>query len=94
MTKKLNCWQYRNCGREPGGLLADSLGQCPVATTLKFDGMNDGVAAGRACWMVADSCCRRKQRAGRGDGCHACEFYRRVLYEQEESALFRFASPV
>ncbi len=93
MTQKLNCWQFRNCGREPGGLLAAEWGECPVPTAFKHDGINDGIAAGRACWMVADSCCRKK-RAGHGKGCHACEFYRRVVFEQEQETHYRFASAV
>ena len=91
--RKLNCWQFKNCGREKGGLLAGALGECPVSTALKYDGMNDGVGAGRACWMVEDSCCRAAALTrGQGNLCRHCEFYQRVLYEQDQAVQFRMAS--
>jgi hypothetical protein len=93
MTSKLNCWQFKNCGREPGGVMAEILGECPVAATMKYDGLNDGVGAGRACWMVPDSACRESRtQLTRVDPCHACEFYKRVVFEQEEATRFRFTS--
>ncbi len=90
MTRKLNCWQYKNCGRESGGLMAGALGECPVSSAMKYDGMNDGIGAGRACWMLAGS--GGKAPHGPARGCSQCEFYKRVLFEQEERTLFRFAS--
>jgi len=93
MTSKINCWQFKNCGREPGGVLADILGACPVASSMKFDGLNDGIGAGRACWMVPDSACRESgSHLPRVDPCHACDFYKRVLFEQDEKTRFRFTS--
>ncbi|RME26142.1 MAG: hypothetical protein D6800_06885 [Candidatus Zixiibacteriota bacterium] len=77
---KLNCWEFMNCGREPGGVLAAVEGVCPVPKWFKLDGANDGIAAGRACWMVVDNGCHRHGRA-----CHTCQFYRRVVFEQEEA---------
>jgi len=92
-TRKLNCWQFKNCGREKGGLLAGALGECPVASALKYDGLNDGVGGGRACWMVEDSCCRMIALArGQGNPCRHCEFYQRVLYEQDQAVQFRMAT--
>jgi hypothetical protein len=90
MTEKLNCWQFKNCGREKGGLLVEALGECPVPSAMKYDGMNDGVGAGRACWMVPDSGCQA--RHGQSHRCSQCEFYNRVVFEQEEQTLFRFVS--
>jgi len=31
MTKKLNCWEFKNCGRGPGGCKAKRLGICLTA---------------------------------------------------------------
>ena len=82
MTQLLNCWQFKNCGREEGGVLADVLGVCPVAVSMKHDGTNNGQAAGRVCWEVA-----RTAPAGlvtcaeRGATCQACTFYKRVHFE-------------
>jgi len=93
---KLNCWEFKNCGREKGGLLVDQLGECPVASALSFDGHNGGIAAGRACWMVATEtrlCCNHG--GGRRGSCQACEFYRRVMFDEESNASFRYsAKPV
>ncbi len=92
-TRKLNCWQFKNCGREPGGVLADLMGECPVARAMKYDGLNDGVGAGRACWMVPDAACKVSERTrSRIDPCHTCDFYIRVLFEEEDNVLFRYTS--
>ena len=83
---KLNCWEFTDCGRQPGGLMAAIHGVCPTAVCMKLDGTNGGQAAGRACWMVTNNGCRRLGRT-----CHTCEFYRRVVFEEEAPA-HRFAS--
>lgn len=88
MSKKLNCWEFKNCGREPGGLMADVLGECPVGSAMKYDGLNEGVGAGRACWMVPNSVCNHK----RGASCYDCEFYKRVVFEQDEKIAFKYSS--
>ncbi|MCM2272392.1 MAG: hypothetical protein NDJ18_07560 [candidate division Zixibacteria bacterium] len=86
--QKLNCWQFKNCGREKGGLLAETLGECPAAAQFKYDGINDGRGAGRACWMIPkppSSPCFRTN-------CQNCEFYRRVLFEEQSNASCRLTS--
>ena len=92
MSQKLNCWEFKKCGREKGGLMVDILGECPVATAMKYDGQNDGIAAGRACWMVNSGC--RSFRAGvlKANCCLNCEFYKRVVFEEEENVCFRFST--
>lgn len=61
------------------------LGQCPVTKSMKHDGQNGGVAAGRACWLVPDSGCRQlAQNEGRPLSCHECTFYRRVVREEKD----------
>ncbi len=94
MKGDLNCWQYKNCGREKGGLMVDVLGECPVSTAMKYDGLNGGQGAGRSCWMAPNSACRRDQVGGnrRWDACHNCEFYKRVVFEEKEMTRFRFVS--
>ena len=84
MSRKLNCWEYKDCGRERGGILSDTLGVCPVAMALECDGLNDGQAGGRVCWMI-----RRCPVTGiafpndeRMSDCHNCTFYRRVAHEE------------
>lgn len=92
-SRKLNCWQFKNCGREPGGVMAEVLGECSVASEMKFDGLNEGVGAGRSCWMVRSSVCKRAaNQSAPIDPCHTCDFYKRVVFEQEEDLHFRYTS--
>ncbi len=94
MKGDLNCWQYKNCGREKGGLMVESLGECPVSTTMKYDGLNGGQGAGRACWMVPHSASHSDHDPGNGrwNACHNCEFYKRVVFENKEKTRFRYVS--
>lgn len=95
MCQKLNCWEFHNCGREPGGVLSDSLGVCPITQAFKYDGINDGKAAGRVCWSLRDSLrqdsitCMQKNFP-----CHQCAFYRRVVHEETDSAARKLVSTV
>jgi len=50
---KTNCWEYKKCGREPGGSKARELGIYLAATETKMAGVHGGSQAGRACWVVA-----------------------------------------
>lgn len=94
-VRKLNCWEFHNCGRERGGLMVDKLGECPVSTAMNHDGANDGVAGGRVCWMVLKTQ-NRFAAAGlcTGVSCQSCEFYRRVQHEEKTAARRRIKSPV
>ena len=84
MCKKLNCWEFKNCGREPGGILADQLGICPIAVQMKRDGDNSGIAAGRVCWTipVADQHGRTLKSCA-DKACLQCSFYKRVHFEEQ-----------
>ena len=53
MKKKLNCWEYWRCGREPNGINVSKLGKCSVPVSKEYDGVNNGKNAGRCCWKVA-----------------------------------------
>lgn len=93
MARKLNCWEFKNCGREKGGLMVEVLGECPVASEMKYDGVHNGRAAGRICWMVKNSSGGRiNLTAKECSSCHTCAFYRRVVYEEAENARCRLAS--
>ena len=51
--RKTNCWEYKNCGRGPGGNPDHPLGPCPAATEKRAHGVNGGrnggtEAAGRS----------------------------------------------
>ena len=82
MSQRLNCWQFKNCGREEGGILAECIGVCPVSTSMKHDGTNGGKAAGRVCWQLPKSSPPSLTTcATRGTSCQQCAFYKRVHHE-------------
>ncbi|AOY57051.1 MULTISPECIES: protein kinase domain-containing protein [Desulfococcus] len=88
--KKLNCWEVMQCGKEPGGRNADTLGVCKAATDVSFDGINGGKCAGRFCWAVAGTLCgenRQGSFAEKRDSCLNCRFYQRVLAEESVANL-------
>jgi tRNA A-37 threonylcarbamoyl transferase component Bud32 len=88
--KKLNCWDYMKCGREPGGEKAESLGTCLAATDASFDGINAGRNAGRICWAVAGTCQEGKiygTFAEKRKTCVTCDFYKSVQQEEGTSGV-------
>ena len=79
--KKLNCWEHKKCGREPGGEKADKLGVCPAAADTAFDGFNMGANAGRICWLVAGTFCQGQVQgtyAEKRVSCNNCDFYKQI----------------
>jgi len=90
MALKLNCWQAKNCGRQPGGPKAAELGVCPAATTTGSTGINGGTNAGRICWALAGTLCGGQVQgtfAQKVANCMQCPFY--VTVKQEEGSLFK-----
>jgi hypothetical protein len=82
--KKLNCWEYWNCGRGPT-LSKDRKHVCPSATEYRFHAVHGGRRAGRACWVVAGTMCQGKVQgvfAQKYNNCKECEFYKSVLAEE------------
>jgi serine/threonine protein kinase len=85
MTRKLNCWEYMGCGREPGGLHAADKGICPAAVDRAHDGINEGSCGGRFCWAVAGTLCHNRVQGAftaKQESCLDCEFYHQVRAEQ------------
>lgn len=79
-AKKINCWEYKKCGREKGGNRTQELGVCPASTETRLDGVHGGSNAGRACWVTSDAWCS-------GDGlkrCEKCDFYALVKRESPD----------
>lgn len=82
---KLNCWQVKKCGREPGGPKVPEFGVCPAAAQAALDGINDGKNGGRACWVIAGTLCGGKVQgsyAAKLANCMQCEFFKQVAAEQ------------
>jgi len=88
MTKQ-NCWEFKRCGRQPGGARAAELGVCAAASAVAVDGLNSGANGGRVCWAVAGTLCGGKVQgsfATKLAACTACEFYRQVQREEGDMA--------
>ncbi len=85
--KKLNCWEFKKCGREQGGTRKD-LGVCPVAVESRLHNEHGGKNAGRTCWVVAGTLCGGEKQgtfAKKYDTCEKCDFYKLVKTEEGPS---------
>ena len=85
---KSNCWEFKKCGREPGGPKVAELGLCPAATELRTNGMNSGKNGGRTCWAITGTLCGGKIQgtfAAKLANCMVCEFYQLVGREEGAS---------
>ena len=83
---KQNCWEYKKCGREPGGAKVKELGVCIAATETKLDGLHRGVNGGRSCWAVTGTLCENKVQgtfAQKVKGCMGYQFYKDVVNEEK-----------
>ncbi|RMF77747.1 MAG: hypothetical protein D6739_12470 [Nitrospirae bacterium] len=81
MDRKVNCWEHRRCGREPGGARAAELGVCPAAVEGRLDGVHGGLNGGRACWAVEGTSCHKTLGAKFND-CLRCTFFGQVQEEE------------
>ena len=84
---KKNCWEFKKCERQPGGLKVDELGVCPAATDTTHDGQNSGKSAGRYCWKVAGTLCDGEVQgsfAYKITDCVRCDFFQKVKEEEGE----------
>lgn len=82
---KQNCWEYKQCGREPGGEKAEELGICPAASDASYEGINKGKKGGRICWAVAGTFCEGSVQgtfADKRESCTKCEFFKIVRMEE------------
>lgn len=84
---KVNCWEWKKCGRQEGGAKVAELGVCPAATAEPINGANGGLNGGRACWALAGTLCGGQVQgtfAAKLSNCMVCDFYK--LVSQEEGA--------
>jgi hypothetical protein len=82
---KVNCWEFKKCGREPGGAKVAELGVCPAAMEFRTHGTNNGQNGGRACWALTGTLCGGQVQgkfAMKLRDCIECEFYRLVAVEE------------
>ncbi len=83
---KSNCWDFKKCGRAPGGAKSAELGVCPAATDASHNGNNGGQNAGRYCWKVAGTLCGGQVQgswANKSMNCMACDFFKAVKAEAQ-----------
>ena len=83
--KKLSCWEYKKCGRAPGGANVYEFGICPAAMEKKADGFNGGINAGRICWVIANTLCEgeiQKTIVEKLGNCMVCDFFKLVSKEE------------
>ena len=86
---KMNCWEFKNCGREPFGRNVKELGVCPAATEGVLHGVHGGVNGGRACWALDNTKCKENPLdvdfVEKIKGCMECNFYQRVRREERDT---------
>ena len=85
-----NCWQFKKCGREPGGVKIEELGICSAASDERYDGNNAGKNGGRYCWKVAGTLCGGTVQgtyAQKLINCVSCDFYKKVRLEGGDNFL-------
>jgi len=88
---KLNCWEYKKCGREVGGAKEGELGVCSATNEDKLDGIHTGKNAGRCCWVVAGTLCDGEFQGMFTDkekSCIECDFYKRVRFEEGYNMIY------
>lgn len=87
-----NCWEFCECGREPGGVKVPLLGVCPAAIEDRLSGMNGGKNGGRACWMVNNTLYGsfgRDYHTSKLSSCCQCDFLALVRKEEGNSFIWR-----
>jgi len=85
---KKNCWEFKNCRREPGGQHEHDLGICPATVDKRLDGIHGGTNGGRACWALTGTMCGGKVQgtfAQKYENCEVCDFFKAVQIEEGPS---------
>ena len=80
-----NCWEVKNCGRQPGGVKTQELGVCKAALETRTEGVNHGKNAGRCCWAISGTLCGGQVQgsfAMKLHNCMSCNFYQQVSAEE------------
>lgn len=93
--RRQNCWEYFQCGFEPGGSRVKEYGVCPAAISGPYDGMNRGRFAGRFCWAIEGTigdCKKIGTKEEQLMRCIQCEFMKKV--HDDESSGFVLIPPL
>lgn len=92
---KQNCWEFKGCGRQPGGAKVSEYGVCPASVTPGLDGVNSGKNGGRCCWALSGTLCGGKVQgtyAMKLGNCLGCDFF--LLVRQEEGSAYRNSTQI
>lgn len=76
-----NCWEVMKCGREHGGTMSGEMGECVASSSVKANGLHNGLNGGRVCWALAGTFCGGKPSgtfAAKMESCEHCSFYKMV----------------
>jgi len=87
---KLNCWEFKKCGRQFGGEKVTDLGLCPAVIEISLGGVHDGEFGGRACWVLAGTICKgtiQGNCAEKMRECEKCDFYEYVKKQEGNNFL-------
>ena len=90
LKRKINCWEFKKCGREVGGARSDYIGICPAAYQTELEGIHDGTCGGRACWVVEGTLCTGVEASDfdkKYRKCAKCDFYEYVKEEEGDDLL-------
>lgn len=89
-NSKLNCWEFKACGRQPGGENVNELGVCAASTDQSLDLIHGGKNCGRTCWVISGTYCKGTVQgtfAQKYKDCRICDFY--LLVQQQEGDHFK-----
>lgn len=81
----MNCWEYKNCGRQPGGNKVSELGECSAVSNFKAHGLNHGINGGRSCWAITGTFCGGSVQGtflDKHKDCANCDFFHAVAKEE------------
>ena len=84
-NERMNCWEFKHCGRQPGGEHVNDMGLCPAADEKRLNGIHGGTNAGRSCWVVGGTFCKGEVQgsfAQKFRSCEVCDFYGSVKKEE------------
>jgi hypothetical protein len=89
---KTNCWEFKECGREPGGSKVSEFGVCPAAIDKKVNGIHDGINGGRCCWALAGTLCGGVVQGTFSKkmlDCMVCDHYKTVFKDEKSSVNYK-----
>ena len=80
-SKGPNCWEFMQCGKEPGGEKVAEFGICRMTIDESLNGLNSGINGGRICWTIAGTVCLGKVQgtfAKELGSCVKCNFFKSI----------------